>query len=258
VILDHFHGCIGKVPAGHSITSRHHRIAGEVVAHAARQGGCTVVREPLFDSVVVTTTAVDPETRAEFEQEKVTHDGERGDLLLIRGDERLLIDVTVVRPMAPTYLRHAGLAVTHRGLALAAAAERAKHAKYDALCKERGWRMIPFAVESTGAVGASARRLLHTLASRVDDMSGQAFIQQSFARLSVALQNANAAITIGGLQRLRLNQLSISGDFLMNPSLGGYPSRRRAQQHLTRVRDTRVDMSAAFHGSFRMASVTAA
>ena len=182
------------------------------MAHAARQGGYTVIREPLFDSMVVTTTVIDPETGAASEQEKVAHDGERGDLLLIRGDERLLIDVTVVRPTAPTYLHDSRLGVTHRGLALATAAEQAKHTKYDTLCKERGWQMIPFAIETTGAVGTSAQRLLHKLASKVDDTSGLTFIQQSYARLSVALQNANAALTLGGLQRLHLHQLSASGD----------------------------------------------
>jgi hypothetical protein len=47
-------------------------------------------------------TAVDPVTCIEFDQEQVVHDTERGDLLLIRGDERLLIDVTIVRLTAPS------------------------------------------------------------------------------------------------------------------------------------------------------------
>ena len=107
--------------------------------------------------------------------------------------------------------------------------------------------MIPFAIETTGAVGTSAQRLLHKLASKVDDTSGLTFIQQSYARLSVALQNANAALTLGGLQRLHLHQLSASGDSLIHPDRNGYPSHRRAQQHLARVRNSRIDMSAAFH-----------
>jgi hypothetical protein len=168
---DYFQACLGRAPPGASVTSRHHRIAGEV-AHFARQGGYSVVREPLFDSVVVMATAVDPVTGIEFDQEQVAHDTERGDLLLIRGDQRLLIDVTIVRPTAPTHMRNLRLKVTTRGLTCAAAAERAKHAKYDALCKERGWQMVPFAIESHGAIGDSARQLLQKLASHVDDMSG--------------------------------------------------------------------------------------
>ena len=163
---EHFQACLGRAPPGASCTARHHRIAGEV-AHAARQAGYSVVYEPPFDSVVATTTSIDPVTGLGFDQEQIFHDTERGDLLLIRGDERLLIDVTIVRPTAPTHLRNPRLKVTKCGLACAAAAERAKHAKYDALCKQRRWKMIPFAMESHGAVGESARRLLFKLASKV-------------------------------------------------------------------------------------------
>jgi hypothetical protein len=59
------------------------------------------------------TTAVDSMTGIEFDQEQVFHDTERGDLLLIRGDDRLLIDVTIVRPTAPSPLRNQRLLVTH-------------------------------------------------------------------------------------------------------------------------------------------------
>ena len=254
----HFQACLGRAPPGASVTSRHHRIAGEVVAHCARQKGYTVVREPLFDSVVATTTAVDPMTGVEFDQEQVFHDQERGDLLLIRGDELLLIDVTIVRPTAPTHLRNPRLKVTTCGLACAAAAERAKHVKYDALCKERGWQMIPFAVEAHGAVGESARQLLHKLASKVDDTSAHAFLQDAYARLSVALQSANAAIAIGGLQRLRVNQLS--ADLPMSPGLGqrAFPSRRRIARHIAEVHSSRVNLSAAFHGVLGQGAVAAA
>jgi hypothetical protein len=191
--------------------------------------------------------------------EQVFHDTERGDLLLIRGDERLLIDVTIVRPTAPSHLRNPRLQVTHRGLACAAAAERAKHAKYDSLCKERGWTMVPFAIEAHGAVGESARQLLHKLATTVDDMSGHAFVQDAHARLSVALQSANAAIAIGGLQRLRVNQLS--ADLLpMCPGLGqrALASRRRTARRIAEVRSMPVDLTAAFHGGLAQGTLVAA
>ena len=44
--------------------------------------------------------------------------------------------------------------------------------------------------------------------------------------LSVALQAANVAIAVGGLQRLRLEQLS--ADLPMSPGQGGCPSGRLA------------------------------
>ena len=161
--------------------------------------------EPPFGSVVATSSAVAPDTGAPFDVDDVFADDARGDLLLIRGDERLLVDVTVVRPTAPSHLRNARLAVATKGLACAAAAERAKRAKYGALCAERGWKMCAFALESYGALGQSARKLLHTLASKADEVSAAAFLQHACASLSVALQAANAAIVVGGRQRLRLH-----------------------------------------------------
>jgi hypothetical protein len=184
-------------------------------AHDAATAGCTTTGSTTSKAITTTSTnqcSVDPMAGIELDQEKIFHDTERGDLLIIRGDERLLIDVTIVRRRVLTHLRNPRLNVLQRGLACAAAAECAKHAKYNTLCKERGWTMIPFAIEAHGAVGESARQLLHKLASKVDDTSGQAFLHDAYARLSVALQSANAAIAIGGLQRLRVNQLSADPD----------------------------------------------
>jgi hypothetical protein len=54
----------------------------------------------------------------------------------------------------------------------------------------------------------STRQLFHTLASKCDEMTVHAFLQHVAASVSVALQAGNAAITFGGLQRLRVAQLS--------------------------------------------------
>ena len=119
--------------------------------------------------------------------------------------------------------------------------------------------MIPFAMESHGAIGDSARQLLTKLASKVDSMSGHAFLQQAYARLSVALHAANASIAVGGLQRLRVQQLLVSsGDLPMSPGLGGHPSRRRTARRQARVRTHHVDLTAAFHGGYGKAMEAAA
>ena len=56
-----------------------------------------------------------------------------GDLLLVRGNSRQLIDVTVVRPTTLTLLRGPALTGTHlQPLVAAAAAEKRKHDSYDA------------------------------------------------------------------------------------------------------------------------------
>jgi hypothetical protein len=101
---DHFHACIGKTQAGTSVTSRHHRVA-DVLGGLARLAGYAVIREPPFDAVVASVTSVvDPVTGECFDAdcEMIHREGLRGDLLLIRGDDRILVDVTIVRPTAPT------------------------------------------------------------------------------------------------------------------------------------------------------------
>ena len=118
---DHFEACIGKAPAGASVTSRHHRIA-DVLGGLARAVGYTVIREPPFDdvaaAVVTTTNDVDPHSGQHIESaESFRRDHLRGDLLLIRGDDRLLVDVVIPRPTAPTRLNHPTLAPHINGLA---------------------------------------------------------------------------------------------------------------------------------------------
>ena len=89
-------------------------------------------------------------------------------------------------------------------------------------------------------------------------MSGHAFLQQAHARLSVALHAANAAIAVGGLQRLRVSQLS--GDLPMSPGLGhrAFASRRRTARHIAEVHSMRVNLSAAFHGGLGQGALAAA
>ncbi|MDR3549426.1 MAG: hypothetical protein P4M11_14365 [Candidatus Pacebacteria bacterium] len=98
-------------------------------------------------------------------------------------------------------------------------------------------------MSARGAIGESARQLLHKLASTVDEVSGHAFLQDAYARLSVALQSANAAIMIGGLQRLRVNQLSC--DLPMSPGVGqrAFASRRRTARRI--AENTRRESTSA-------------
>ena len=58
-----------------------------------------------------------------------------------------------------------------------------------------------------------------------------------------------AAVAFGGLQRLRVAQLA--WDLPMSPGLHTHPSRRRSHQHITRIRGSEIDISAAFHAGMR-------
>ena len=213
-----------------------------------------MIREPPFDDVaaaaVITTNDVDPHSGELIESaESFRRDHLRGDLLLIRGDDRLLVDVVIPRPTAPTRLNHPTLAPHINGLATAAAAEKAKHAKYDEACRLRGWKMTAFAVESYGSLGSEARKLLNTLASHSDEMSAEAFLHHAMASLNVALQAGNAAIAFGGLQRLRTEQLA--WELPLSPGLNGHPSRRRIARHSADVWSRPLDLESAFHPVLR-------
>jgi len=89
-----------------------------------------------------------------------------------------------------------------RGAALASAgaAEKRKHKTYDAACERDGSTLVPFALESYGAKGKPAQRLLLKLADESEELSAQTFLLLASAALSVALQCGNADIAARGTQ----------------------------------------------------------
>jgi len=179
---DHLHACVHET--GASVTLRHHRVVS-TLATLARSVGYVVRLEPSF----APHAAVDDR---------------RGDLLLLRHNSRLLVDVTVRRPTGRTELRRS----EGTPLATAAAAEKAKHAKYDEACGREGLTMVPFALESYGAKGKQAGKLLLKLANASEELSAAAFLQHASAALSVALQCGNADIAARGVQSMRVHQLA--------------------------------------------------
>ena len=78
-------------------------------------------------------------------------------------------------------------------------------------------------------------------ASKADEVFAAAFLQHACASLSVALQAANAAIAVGGLQRLRVEQLS--ADLPLSPGQDGYPSRNRTARRVAHVHASQLDVT---------------
>jgi hypothetical protein len=145
---------------------------------------------------------VDEKTDEQYEE--LATDRGRGDLLLVRHNMRLLVDVTVRRPTAKTELR------LRRGapLASAAATEKRKHKTYDVVCARDGSAIMSFAMESYGAKGKQAQRLLFRLVDASEELSAQALLLHASAALSVALQCGNADIAARGTQSLRMRQVA--------------------------------------------------
>jgi len=182
---DHLHACTKQTGAW--TTLRHHRLVA-TLATLARSVGCAVKREPAFDHRTHVQTRMD-EQSGEQREELATERG-RGDLLLVRHNTRLLVDVTVTRPTAKTELR-----LRHgAALASAGAAEKRKYKTYDAACERDGLTMVPFAMETYGARGKPAQKLLLKLADASEELSAAAFLLHASAALSVALQCGNANI----------------------------------------------------------------
>jgi hypothetical protein len=80
----------------------------------------------------------------------------RPDLHAITPRDHIISDVTILNPLAPTYQAAAArstLATTRKGEAL-------KHGKYDKLAAAHYAEFIPFSAETTGGLGAGARKII--------------------------------------------------------------------------------------------------
>jgi hypothetical protein len=93
-------------------------------------------------------------------------DRTRPDIQLLLNGHQLLVDVTVRHPTCMTNIQHGSatqqLAAAHKG-------EAEKKRKYDAMAKTQHAKFIPFAVETYGGMGKSARKLIKRIASVAQD-----------------------------------------------------------------------------------------
>ena len=130
-------------------------------------------------------------------------DNDRGDLLLIRGNEAILVDVSVTRPTATTAMRQHADINEQPGLAIADV-EKLKHKHYDEKCKLHGWRFVPFVMETYGGMGAEAERLLLDMCEHAEEPLQ--FLAHARTLLSVTLQRGNAELAMAGARRRRIGQ----------------------------------------------------
>ena len=218
---DHVHSC--TLQKGVSVKRRHDTLK-MVLAELARSCGYHVEVEPRFPATV--EVQWDPATG-----ERVTHASKppliHGDLLLVRHNVRQLIDVTVVRPTTLTLLRGSSTHGAHlQPLVAAAQAESRKHVAYDNECARHGWKMVPFAMESLGAKGKEATRLLQQMSAHCRNKSPVAFLAHADRLLSSALQVGNADVSAQGAADLFLHGY--------RDGLGGVGSRRGPGQNQLR------------------------
>ena len=93
-------------------------------------------------------------------------DHTRPDLQLVLNGRQLLVDVTIRHPACKTNIMHGSarqqLAAAHKG-------EAEKKAKYAAMAKAQQASFIPFAVETYGGLGKSARKLINQIVAAAED-----------------------------------------------------------------------------------------
>jgi len=251
---DHSHSC--NLQRGVSVKQRHDEIK-QVLAELARSCGYRVEVEPRFPLTV--DVSYDPTTGQQVH--RFDTPGEHGDLLLVRGSTRELIDVTVARPTTLTLLRGSASSGAHlQPLVAATLAEKRKHAYYDAECAKHGWKLVPFALESLGAKGSEAAQLLQRMAAHSLDKSPTAFLEHADRRLSAALQIGNAHVSMQGAADLLLRSYHSACSFASargvansHSSRGPGRNQQRRSANELRSRDTQRDFSAIVHADYRCA-----
>jgi len=184
---DHFHSC--PLLRRTACTQRHNDTM-DVVMGLARSVGYTAIREP------------NHHLRPESMQRGALDYNAHGDILLLKHDERLYLDVSVTRPTSATNLARA--AITSEPLIAAKRREREKHAMYDELCALNDYTMVPFVLETYGGLGAEAHALLVKLGRHAED--GSHFLRHALNRLSVVLQAGNATVAHTGLTVLNVSR----------------------------------------------------
>ena len=87
------------------------------------------------------------------------------------------------------------------------ARETAKHRKYDNLCEQYQWRMVPFVMETYGALGKEALQYINEIIADCEHpLSAQNYLLNC---LSVALQIGNGSVANIGIlrkQQIRMNK----------------------------------------------------
>jgi len=136
---------------------------------------------------------------AHIEPSRIDNARIRPDLLLRIGRRRIMVDVAVVHPGAPSRLRAA-----QRSLGTALQQQRIKHARYDRLARTEHSIFLPFIVETFGATAPEARSVMREIASfagrLIPSQTRHATLVRLMTQISVAVQRGNAQAVLACIQ----------------------------------------------------------
>jgi hypothetical protein len=193
---DHFQSCEKFRRTYH--TMRHNNIV-QVVQDLAISVGFMAIREP--------NGHIRPDEIANLPS---SSDGYNihGDLLLLKHDMKLYIDVVICRPTAAHHFK-SHPRVFDTPLYSTIIATKLKHKKYDEIAKVNDYRLFAFSMETYGGLGLESEKLLHLLASHSKEYTPSEFLRHAYRRLACTLQSSNANIPLLAIQQLHLHRHSL-------------------------------------------------
>ena len=196
---DHFHSCSAHRRA--HLTVRHNNLV-HLLMRLARAVGFYAAHEPNHHQRppnVPVPSGTDDDDNAK----KPRGWNDHADILLVKHDRRLYIDVCVSRPTARSTMTSAREAILSTPLFSCRAPAAAKHSRYDAIAMLNGYQMIPFCMETYGGIAPEAMALLRTLAAHAEDSNEfdpRSFLTHAVKCLNVGLQSGNAFVAEAGMQ----------------------------------------------------------
>ena len=186
--FDHFHSC--KTARKAAVNSRHNFV-NEVIIATARTVGMTVSREPHH-----------PKDPSAPEGSRMRKRAYRPDAALFTSRSRYHIDVMVTHPASNSYVT----AASECSLAAANNGEKNKIKKNAEWAAHTHYTFLPFVVESFGAIGKSAMKVVNIIADFAESMrhsTKSACRNRLLTDISIALQRGNALISLDGLTKAR-------------------------------------------------------
>ena len=131
-----------------------------------------------------------------LEPQSISGSQQRGDLFITTPQGKsFLVDVTIVQPACPTWLKRGS---SKSQLSAANAAAKDKHHEYDEIAKQMGAKFVPIAAEVFGAINTEAIDLFKQLASfaTVDTCpwSRTEALNSLISSLAIAIQVGNTRI----------------------------------------------------------------
>ena len=188
---DHFHSCSKHK---RTVGSARHSDLMSAVMKLARSVGFYASREP------------NDHMRPAGQHMRDEGFNSHADILLLKHNLKYYVDVSVVRSTQASKLKQQSNPTTP--LQAAGYRAKSKHKKYDEICRVNGYQMVPFVIESTGALAPEGRQLLKLLSEHASDsdLSPREWLAHAYNYISVVLQNGNARIAQGGVHAHSIDQ----------------------------------------------------